>query len=147
MVRTWKKMQLEIELAEIKHKHKLEIDEAKADFVRAQTQWKEDKDRLIKQLKEDSEIKLKEVVTLTRLDSEQRIKQSQLDADRKVNAKMEELNKAYYDKLSDSMSRLHEEGNVTTRFVQELSLKMLGSLPTNKTETKVLTGSIDVKAD
>lgn len=138
---------LRMELAEIKHAHALEIDTINAKLLRDKSLWEEDKARLTKKLTEDSEIKLKEVVTLTKLDSEQRIKQAELNADRKFNEKAEALNKDYYDKMTTAMSKLHEEGNVTTRFTQDLALKMMGNMPANKSETKVLTGTVDIHSD
>lgn len=40
---------------------------------------------------------------------------------------MEEGLTKNYDKLSNSLTKLHEEGNVQTKFVQELALKMSDS--------------------
>ncbi len=142
---------LRMELEEIKHKHKLVMAEMSDGIVRDKKHWEEDKARAIKTLQQDYEaklseqaLKLKEAVTLAKLDSEQRIKQAQLDADRKMNAEVAKLNSEHYEKLKESMTKLHEEGNANTKFTQDLALKMIGSMPSNKSETKVLTGTLDV---
>lgn len=136
--------QLRLELEEIKHKHALEIKEMKADISREKKQWDEDRQRMVDKQNQEHEIKLKEVLTLTKLDSEQRIKKAELDFESKYNKKCEELNATHYDKLAAAMSKLHEEGNVTTKFTQDLALKMMESMPKHKTEntTKVLTGKV-----
>lgn len=136
---------LRMELAELKHKHQLEINEIRANLATEERHWQEDRRRLTAQLKEEHEIKLKEIISLTKLDSDQRIKKAELDAEAKLNSTIAELNKVHYEKLQQSMTKLHEEGNVTTRYIQELSLKMFESAPKHKTETKVLTGTVSEK--
>jgi len=143
MFKTLFTAKLRTELAEIKHQHQLEIQEMKAEIAREKKHWEEDKKRTEKQLKDEHEIKLKEVLTLTKLDSEQRIKKAELDAESKHNQRVEKLNKEYYDKLSESMTKLHEQGNVSTQFTRDLALKMIEGMPRNNAETKVkvLTGT------
>lgn len=138
-----RKMRMHLE--ELKHKHGLEIDAANAKLELAKREWSSEKQLLENRLKQEHELKLKEAVTLTKLDSEQRIKQVQLDADRVLVSKMKELNESHYKELSASMTKLHEEGNVTTKFTQDIALKMFENMPKNSSETKVLTGTIDVK--
>lgn len=134
-------------LRELEHENTLHLEETKASFDRERSVWKEDKERLRTQLIEEHELKLKEYTTLARLDYEQKTKQIELIAERKINAEVAKINKDYYDKLTDSMKKLHEEGNVTTKFTQELALKMMSSLPANKTTTKVLTGRAEKDVD
>lgn len=131
---------LRMELEEIRHKHKLEIQELRAQLDRERHNWEEDKQRLINDLQRDHDLKIKEAVTLTKLQSEQKIKQAELDYDRKLNEATKSLNEDYYQSLKSAMTKLHEEGNITTKFTQELALKMFDKSPA----TKVLTGSIDV---
>lgn len=135
---------LRMQLEEIKHKHNLEIQEMKAAVAREKKLWEEDKNRLIHKLTEESDLKLKEVTILAKLDYEQRLKQVEINAERKTNERIADLNKQHYDKLSDSMTKLHEEGNRTTKFTEELALRMMGSMPANKSEMKVLTGKIEI---
>jgi predicted transport protein len=120
---------LRMELAELTHKHKLELEEKKASFDREKKNWVEDKERLVKKMTDEHEIKLKEAVSLANLESMQKIKQAQLDAERAFNEKVGTLNSEHYDKLSAAMTKLHEEGNVTTKFTQELALKMFNQAP------------------
>jgi vacuolar-type H+-ATPase subunit E/Vma4 len=135
---------LRMELAEIKHKHTLEIKELTAQIELEKRHWTEDRERLIKKLKDEHDLKLKEAVTMVKLDGQQQAKQAQLDADRKLNLEVQKLTEQHYESLKAAMTKLHEEGNVTTKFTQELALKMMQGMPANKSETKVLTGSIDV---
>lgn len=149
---------LRMELKELKHAHTLEIKEKDAEFQRGKSQWDEDKARLIKELESNHALKLKEVVTLTKLDSEQKVKQLELDSQRKIDALKNENIKEisllkenlltdHYNKLSVAMGKLHEEGNHTTRFTQELALKMFESAPKHTVRTEQITGSIDVGID
>lgn len=146
--------QLRMELAEIQHKHNLEIQEKDAAFQRERKMWDEDKGRLESQLKKDHELKMKEVVTLTKLDSEQRVKQIELDSQRKIdelrNKNIQELAEAkvrlteeHYEKLNQALVKLHSEGDKNTKFTQELALKMFESAPKHTVRTEQLTGSID----
>lgn len=155
MFRTFKASQLQLELNELKHKHRLDLEAQTAQFNREKAEWEKDKKRLEEDLKKDHEIKLREVLSLTKLESQQKIKQLEIDSERRINEvkaasenkmndEIRRLNQEHYDKLSTAMAKLHEEGNATTKFQQELALKLIGSMPTAKSETKVLTGSLDV---
>ncbi len=131
-------------LRELKHSHNLEIEGVAANFNREKSHWEEDKQRALNRIVEDHDIKLKEAITLTQLSGQQQAKQAELNFERKLNEATARLNKEYYDNLTEAMSKLHEEGNLTTKFTQELALKMMGSMPSNKSETRVLTGRVDV---
>lgn len=137
---------LRMELAELKHKHGLELKEKTADFMLAKREWVLEKEQLLKTLKEEHRLKLTEMVTLTKLEGQQLSKRAELDAESKLNSEIKKLTTDHYESLKNAMTKLHEEGNVTTRFTQDLALKMLEGMPSNKSETKVLTGSIDVKS-
>lgn len=138
---------LRMELAEVKHEHQLKLNESQAMLERERKHWDEDRQRIVDKLTQEHELKLKEVVTVTKLDSQQQIKKAQLDAEAELNKKVGVLNKEHYDRLADALNKLHTEGNVTTKFTQDLALQMMSHLPANKSETKVLTGSIDVNTD
>jgi hypothetical protein len=146
-----------IELAEKEAAHKRAMDEKEATLTRQLRDKERELQRLEGELRKDSEIKLREVTSLLKLESEQKMKQMELDHQRKVDSikreaseeltrEKQELLKTHYDKLTNAMTKLHEEGNVTTKFTHELALKMLDHAPAAKSETKVLTGSIDVKS-
>jgi hypothetical protein len=111
-----------------------------------------EKDAEIKRLERDllhkHELDLKKAITLQQLNSEQELKQQELNYQRKLDeiekTKTEEvlklkeaLVKESYDKLSVAMAKLHEEGNLTTKFTQELALKMFEHAP--ETKVRVLT--------
>ncbi len=78
--------QLRMELAELKHKHDLKIQEMNASFERERKAFHDEMNFVKRQLVQEHELKLKEAVVLTKLDSEQRIKQAELEAERKINA-------------------------------------------------------------
>ncbi len=141
------------EIAEIQSMHKIQMLEKEAQLDRV------NKDKVSalsiqeKELTKDHELKLKEVVTLLKLESEQKVKQIEIDHIRaidllrnqkesEVNKIREELLQDHYNKVSAAMTKLHEEGNVTTRFTQDLALKMFEAAPHQKHTTKVLTGKI-----
>lgn len=128
-----------MDLEELRHKHKLETEALREQFTTEKRRFEEDKKRHIKQLTEDHEIKLREAVSLSRLHSEQLVKQAELRAQELLNAKIAQLNSDHYDKLSESMTKLHEEGNANTRFTKELALSIFKGMPEHKTTTKVIT--------
>lgn len=147
---------LRIELNEIKHKHTLELQELRAAFVREQKNWVEDKARLESQMKKDHELKLNEAIVLTRLSSEQKIKQIEIDnlrsieelkssTSRDVFETKKLLSEEYYQKLSEALNKLHTEGNLTTKFTQELALKMLEKAPPQTNRIELLEGKVETR--
>lgn len=134
---------LRMELEELKHSHHLVLEKMGATMSLQKRQWEEERIFIEKNIRAEHDIKLKEAVTMTRLDAEQRIKKAELNAEGKLNDRTAALNKEYYDKLSEAMSKLHQEGNVTTKFTQDLALKMFENSPVNRTTTKVLTGKTE----
>lgn len=130
-------------LNELTHSHNLALEEINARLVREKGNWEEDRERLKKQLTEDSDLKLKEAVVAARLEADQRIASIKLEGDRRVVSEIEKLNKDHYSKLSEAMTKLHEEGNVTTKFTQDLALKMMEGMPKARLETKVITSGND----
>lgn len=139
------------ELEDHKHAIKLQQKEERLAFEREREKWLEDKERMIrlheedkeitlKRLKEELELSHKETITLLKLDSQQQIKQAELDRDRaiakiqaesdnKLNEERRKLQEDQYKKLSTELAKLHSEGNSTTKFIQEMSLKMLEQTP------------------
>lgn len=130
-------------LEELNHKHRLDIEAREAEFKRKEQVWKEDKNRDQEKMRQDHELKLKEATTLLRLSHEQELAQIRLDHEKRYNQRVSELNTEHYNKLSTAMTKLHEEGNVTTKFVQDIALKMFENSPTVKNTTKVLTGTVE----
>jgi transketolase len=105
---------------------------------------------LRKDLEAEHDRKLREVTSLMRLDGankEAALKQEYNKTILEMSKEHEEkiinikhtLMDENYKKLSDAMSKLHEEGNVTTRFTQDLALKMMEGMPKAKVETRVIT--------
>ncbi len=125
-----------IEIEDLKACHRIEMKEKEAELERTK-----------RDLLQAHELKLREVTSLLKLESEQKTKQLALDYQKreleiKENAAKQisdfresELVKNY-DKLSSSLSKLHEEGNTTTKFMQELALKTFESGPVTRKETK-----------
>lgn len=131
------KLKWQKELEELKSIHRIQLAEKDAAL-----------DRTKKDLFQTHELDLKEAITLLKLESQQKTKQLELDFLRKIDELKAEQNKAntefrdllskeYYDKLSAAMSKLHEEGNLTTKFTQDLALKMFEHAP--ETKVRVLT--------
>lgn len=134
------RLQVKKEIEELKALHRIELAEKEAALSRREIE-----------LKSGHEVKVREVVSLLKLESEQKIKQLELNNQRALDAVKNEAAEAqtrmkeglladHYAKLTTAMSKLHEEGNITTRFTQELALKMFESQPVHKTQTKVITG-------
>lgn len=150
MFKVWK-LQLQREIEELKSLHRIELKEKEAELMLQIRDREEQLKRREADLVKDAEIKTREVVSLLKLESEQKLRQLEIDFQRKLDAadrKAEQqvvamksnLLQEHYDKLATAMSKLHEEGNITTKFTQELALKMMGNAPAHKTETRVLTG-------
>jgi vacuolar-type H+-ATPase subunit E/Vma4 len=129
------------ELAEIKHAHKLQINEIQADMEQQKRHWEEDKKRQKEQLEKEHDIKLTEVLSLTKLDGEQRAKRAELEYQEKLNNATETLYKDHYKRLNDALIKLHSEGDKNTKFTQEIALTMLKGMPVAKTKntTRVIT--------
>ncbi len=138
MFKIWK-LRLKNELEQLKSLHQIELNKKDADMeLRRRT------------LEKDHELKLKETVSLLKLDSDQRVKQLEIDNLRKVNeltAKFESERTSFkekflnenYEKMTNAMTKLHEEGDKNSKFTQELALKMLDQMPEHKSKkTRVL---------
>lgn len=129
----------EKEIEELRAKHRIEMGEKEAALKLKEIE-----------LEKRFEMRERELVSLLKIEQEQKLKKMEIGyEERLASAKQEfasalliekeKLMKESYDKLSNAMSKLHEEGNVTTRFTQDLALKMMESLPTHKVQTKVIT--------
>lgn len=129
----WKK-----ELEELKSIHRIEMAEKDAAL-----------ERLKKEHQSEFDIRINEATSLLKLQSEQKTKQLEIDYERKVTALRKEMSEDLlkvkekvlqdgYEKLSVATQRLHEEGNITTKFVQDLAINMMNKAPSAK--VKVLTG-------
>ena len=134
----WKK-----ELEELKSLHRIELAEANAAL-----------ERIKKEHQSEFDIKINEAVSLLKLKSEQKTAQLEIDYERKIYAIREEaaselwktkekLVQDNFEKFKETTQKLHEEGNITTKFVQELAVNMMKNSP--NPEVKVLTGTIETK--
>lgn len=132
------RLKLRKELEELKSLHRIEMKEKEAELERQK-----------KDAVHSSELKLREVTSLLKLDSEQTLKKMELGYEQKLQEEkrkqdQEKLNfqqevlQTNYEKLTAAMSKLHEEGNVTTKFTQELALSMMANAPAHKTQVRVL---------
>lgn len=126
------------ELEEIRHGHRLQMQELNAKTELEKKAWEQEKSFLEKNLKQNHELKTREAVTLVKLDSEERIKQAELSFEAKHNQKVMELEKDFNDRLKNALTKLHEEGNVTTNFVKDLALNMFSHVPETRTQTKIM---------
>jgi hypothetical protein len=141
----------QMKLDEEKHAQKLAFDEKTAVFNREKALWETEKRDLLarsererkefeERLKAEHELKLTEAVTLAKLDSQQKVKQAELDRDRQVTElrtkQAEELAKVksdtaeeYYKKMTSAFTEMQLHGDKSTKFVQELALKMFDVNP------------------
>lgn len=106
--------------------------------------------RLKKELEHQHKLDLEEAIALHKLEFQQKTKQMELDFNRNLQDQQlrkeqeilhhkERLNKEFYENLTQAMSKLHQEGNLTTQFVQDLAFKMFEKSP--ETKIKVLTNT------
>lgn len=51
------------------------------------------------------------------------------DYETKLNAEKERLNKKFYNDMTESLNKLHTEGNTTTQFMKDIALKMMDRHP------------------
>lgn len=140
------RLKLKSELEELKSIHRIEMAEAEAKIEATRTK-----------LEKESEIKLFELASNLRLKHDQAVAKIQLEKDREIdkirNAAASDLLDAKEKLLADStarikdaMTKLHEEGNVTTKFVQDIALKMFEHAPASKSEMKFI-GKVKADAD
>lgn len=145
------KRKFQMSLEEEKHKQKLDLESKSAVFAREKEIWKAEKEELIaraardkkefeERLQKQHEITLQEAVTLAKLESQQKVKQAELDRDRQVTElrtqHAEELAKvraeqaeSHYNKLTAAFQEIQLNGDKTSKFVQDLALKMLDTMP------------------
>jgi len=74
-------------------------------------------------------LKIEEIKQLHKLDIEQQVATIKNDYTLKLVNEKEKLNTAFYEKMSTELAKIHSDGNVQTKFIQELSLKMLDKAP------------------
>lgn len=143
-----------IKIAELKALHAIEINKKEADI------------KLLKEnAQQEIEMKTREMQSLLKLKHDQQIAEIEMQAKKetatialafekkaneleaKKNDEIHEIKEKlmleYQEKLAEALSKLHSEGNHTTKFVQDLALQMIGKQPTTKLETKVITKSCD----
>ena len=152
----------QMELERAKHTHQLELDSQKAVFEREKAIWEKDKADLIasherdmeefkESLKREHDLKLQEAVTLTKLESQQKIKQAELDKDREITKLEKEQSKALselraktaeeqFGKFKEIFEEFQMNGDKNSKFIQDLSMKMIENLPTAATRTQVDVG-------
>lgn len=145
------KRKFQMSLEEEKHKQKLDLESKNAIFAREKEIWKAEKEELVaraerekkefeEHLKKQHDITLQEAVTLAKLDSQQKVKQAELDRDRQITElrtqHAEALSKLrsesaenHYNKLTEAFQEIQLNGDKTSKFVQELALKMVDGFP------------------
>jgi hypothetical protein len=147
---TVQKRTSQFKLEEETHKYKLKMTEDEANFKREKEHWEEDRVELEKQLNKKYEIAKNEMVVMLKLESQQAIKQQELSnekallkVEKEYNSKLTEekkrLNEKFFKNLTDAFTEIQLNGDKNSKFVQELSLKMLDKMPCPKTnKPKVL---------
>jgi len=116
-------------LREEKHAHEL-----------TKRKYEQDMEQLKDKLEKEHELKMTEATTLNKLESQQKIAQAEIDHKQEVQemkvkfakdkAEYESrLNKEYMDKYSEALDELHTKGNITTKFLSDMSLKLLDKTP------------------
>jgi hypothetical protein len=144
----------EMLLVEARHKFALERETLDARYKRSHEDFHADKAKFEDSLRREYDLKEKETIGLLKLDSEQRSRQAELDRDRAVQElkvkHAEEISKLrsdlateFYQKMQAELSKLNSEGNANSRFIQELSLKMLDKAPqVNSFEHRSIHGNV-----
>jgi hypothetical protein len=131
------------ELEEIRSLHRIQIKEKEAEI-----------DLLKRNAQQEIEMKTREVISLLKLEADQKNAQLQIDSEKKINeirhkasedllVLKEKVLMDFQEKFTAATAKLHEEGNVTTKFVQDLALNMMGKQPTAKFEAKMITKAED----
>lgn len=158
------KRRWQMKLDEERHAQKLSFDEKTAVFNREKAVWETEKKELTDRaardkaefedkLKRESELKLTEAVTLAKLDSQQQVKQAELDRDRVLTElrtqQAEALAKVkadtaeeYYKRMTTAFTEIQLNGDKSTKFVQELALKMFDSVPRGGADFNVGIGAL-----
>ncbi len=133
------RLQVKKEIEELKSLHRIELAEKESQLTIK-----------LKEQEASNELKVKEVISLLKLEADQRMKQAEMKHQEQVEqirrqaanellSAKEEVLRQGYEKLSTAMGKLHEEGNLTTKFTQQLALSMMKSNPGTKSQVKVVT--------
>jgi hypothetical protein len=124
-----KNLDNELKLKELSHQHSLEIKEKNMQMDRIGSIAQIDLIRSEEQLKASSCLQLKEEIFKIKMDAEKRIAQIELDQKVSESKMRSEMETEYYNKLKNALEELHTKGNVTTKFMQEIALKMFDRAP------------------
>lgn len=110
----FEKRRQDMAIEEVAHKHRLELQKKEKEY----------------------EIKHEEIISLLRVEQDQRVKQAEITAEKKVAdlgakhsrdlvAVEQKLSADYYDRLKTALEDLHTKGNITTQFLQEITMQLL----------------------
>lgn len=144
------KLKWQKELEEMSQLHRLQMKEKEADLVRVTKDKEQSIALLEKKLTTESDMKLRESIALLEMNAEQKeqtmtakhkeeLESVKREAKNEFIKLKDNLLSENFEKMSQAMTKLHEEGNVTTRFTQDLALKMMEGMPKAKLETRVIT--------
>lgn len=117
----------------------LEKKEVMADLKRERDDFEREKERWNK----DREVEISNMKGQLLVKSEQDIAKVKNEFAVKLNEEREKLNKSFYDKMTSSLEDLHSKGNTTTRFMQDMTMKMLDKHPSMRLENKNIGEEVD----
>lgn len=143
------------EFEQLKSLHDIEMKKAESQLRLLANEKAQEFQLMEAKLTQKHELALTEATQLMKLSYQQEMKQKDLDYQRQINELKaghlvdqatfrQKLQDDNYERLKDAMGKLHEEGNVTTKFTHELALKMLDRVPVAKSEHKYLQGDVSV---
>lgn len=130
----------QLKIAESESRHKMELHMVRQEMELAKKAQQQDYDLKIDRMKQESELKLNEERVKMNLKLEQEIAQAKLLCDTTVQEeKIKHLKEAsaittkvqeeYYERMKNALEELNSKGNYATKFLQEMSLKLLDRAP------------------
>ena len=97
-------------------------------------------------LKKEYASKEKMAVAMMEIEKKEAILKIKGELQTEFNTKSAKANEENYEKLSASLTKLHEEGNATSQYVQELSLKFIDKMSPSKAPL-LESPTVDVKPE
>lgn len=125
------------------------IDLERKTFQSEKANWEKDRQLEENRMKSTYQTQLDQAISLQELNKNQELAKQKNKFDTEMNAlktaHAEELSKTktdlaqkYYNELHEMVTKFNTEGTVTTKFMSEVAMKLLGSMPASKSEFKMI---------
>lgn len=82
-------------------------------------------------IKKEYEVKEKQVMAMMEIEKKEAILEEKGKLQEDFNKKLSAELQANFDKLSTSLESMHKDGNATTKYIQELSMKVIDKVTPN----------------